>query len=130
MKRNKGFSLIEVIISILIIIIGIFGTLSYFFYSQTNLNLERHRRTALQIAQSRIEFLRTVSYNNLMNYVENGTNVNIDEIQGKRVTIIEDVNDPEDPDPSIDYKRITVKVMWFENKRNNEVSLKTIIAPW
>lgn len=130
MKRNKGYSIVEVLVAILILIIGILGILSYFFFSQTNLNLERHRRTALQIAQSRIEYLRTVSYNNLMNYIENGTNVNIDEIVGKRITIIEDVNDPEDGDILSDYKKITVKVVWFENKRNNEVMLQTIIAPW
>lgn len=130
MERNKGYSIVEVLVAILILIIGILGILSYFFFSQTNLNLERHRRTALQIAQSRIEYLRTVSYNNLMDYIENGTNVNIDEIVGKRITIIEDVNDPEDGDILSDYKKITVKVVWFENKRNNEVMLQTIIAPW
>lgn len=130
MRENKGYSLIEVMVAALIFIIGIFGTLAYFFYSQTNLNVERHRRTALQIAHSRLEFLRTVSYNNIMNYAENGTDVNIDEIKGKRYTTIEDLDDPEDPDTAPDYKKITVKVIWFENKRNNEVVLSTIIAPW
>ncbi|MFN4227964.1 MAG: prepilin-type N-terminal cleavage/methylation domain-containing protein [Candidatus Ratteibacteria bacterium] len=130
MKKSSGFSLVETIISILIIVIAIFGTFSYFFYSQTNLNLERHRRTALQIAQARIEFLRTVNYNNLENYIENGTDVNIDEITGKRITIIENIDDPEEQDGIPDYKKITVKVIWFENKKNNEVNLQTIIAPW
>ncbi|MCM8785456.1 MAG: prepilin-type N-terminal cleavage/methylation domain-containing protein [Candidatus Omnitrophica bacterium] len=130
MKKNKGFSLIEIIVSILIILIGVFGTLTYFFYSQINLNLERHKRTALQIAQSRIEFLKTVNYNNLENYIENGTNVNIDEITGKRITLIENIIDTEDGDNVPDYKKITVKVIWHENKRNNEVNLQTIIAPW
>ncbi|MCM8771620.1 MAG: prepilin-type N-terminal cleavage/methylation domain-containing protein [Candidatus Omnitrophica bacterium] len=130
MKKNSGYSLVEILVSILILTIGIFGTLYYFFYSQTNLNLERHRRTALQIAHSRIEFLRTVNYNNLMDYVENGVEVDIDEIKGRRFTIIEDINDPEDADTNPDYKKITVKVVWYENKRNNEVVLRTLIAPW
>ncbi|MCS7180088.1 MAG: hypothetical protein NZ891_01880 [bacterium] len=131
MKKNKnGYSVVEILIAILIIIIGFIGTLSYFLYSQINLNLERHRRTALQIAHSRIEFLRTISYNNLMNYIENGTVVQIDEISGRRITMIEDINDPEDTDSLPDYKKITVKVIWFENRRNNEVVLQTIIAPW
>ena len=128
--KNKGFSLVEIIVSTLIFIIGIFGTLAYFFYSQTNLNVERHRRTATEIAQSRIEFLKTVAYSNLNNYNENGTTINIDEIQGKRITIIEDINDPDDIDSNPDYKKITVKVVWFENKKNNEVVLQTIISPW
>jgi Tfp pilus assembly protein PilV len=128
--NSKGFSLIEVIVSILIFIVGVFGTLAYFFYSQTNLNVERHRRTATEMAQSRIEFLKTVSYPNLNNYNENGTNINIDEIQGKRMTIIEDIDDPDDPDTTPDYKKITVKIIWFENKKNNEVVLQTIISPW
>ncbi|MCX7917566.1 MAG: hypothetical protein N2589_05510 [bacterium] len=131
MRKNKnGYSVVEILIAILIIIIGFIGTLSYFLYSQINLNLERHRRTALQIAHSRIEFLRTISYNNLMNYIENGTVVQIDEISGRRITMIEDINDPEDTDSLPDYKKITVKVIWFENRRNNEVVLQTIIAPW
>jgi Tfp pilus assembly protein PilV len=131
--NSKGFSLVEVIVSILIFIVGIFGTLAYFFYSQTNLNVERHRRTATEMAQSRIEFLKTVSYSNLNNYNENGTNINIDEIQGKRMTIIEDIDDPDDPyatDTKPDYKKITVKIIWFENKKINEVVLQTIISPW
>ncbi|MGB9678062.1 MAG: type IV pilus modification PilV family protein, partial [Candidatus Ratteibacteria bacterium] len=45
MRKNNGFSLIEIIVSVLIFTIGILGGLAYFFYSQTNLNLERHRRT-------------------------------------------------------------------------------------
>ncbi len=128
--KKSGFSLVEVIVSILIFIIGIFGTLAYFFYSQTNLNIERHRRTAIELAQSRIEFLKTVAYSNLNNYNENGTIINIDEIQGKRITIIEDIDDPDDLDTNPDYKKITVKIVWFENKKNNEVVLQTIISPW
>jgi len=128
--KKSGFSLVEVIVSILIFIIGIFGALAYFFYSQTNLNVERHRRTAIELAQSRIEFLKTVAYSNLNNYNENGTIINIDEIQGKRITIIEDIDDPDDLDTNPDYKKITVKIVWFENKKNNEVVLQTIISPW
>ncbi|MGC8976550.1 MAG: type IV pilus modification PilV family protein [Candidatus Ratteibacteria bacterium] len=130
MRKNNGFSLIEIIVSVLIFTIGILGGLAYFFYSQTNLNLERHRRTAIELAQSRIEFLKTVSYSNLNNYNENGTNITIDEISGKRMTIIEDIDDPDDVDTNPDYKKITVKITWYENKKNNEVVLQTIISPW
>ncbi len=130
MRKNNGFSLIEIIVSVLIFTIGILGGLAYFFYSQTNLNLERHRRTAIELAQSRIEFLKTVSYSNLNNYNENGTNITIDEISGKRMTIIEDIDDPDDADTNPDYKKITVKITWYENKKNNEVVLQTIISPW
>ena len=129
--NSKGFTLTELLVASIIFIIGAIGTLAYFFYSQSRINLEGHRRTALEISQSRIEFLKTVPYNELTLYEEKdpGTEVEIDGIWGRRITLIEDVADPEDDNPDTDYKRISVIVRWFENKRIHEVGLVTLISP-
>lgn len=129
--NRKGFTLTEVLISSVIFIIGAIGTLTYFFYSESRINLEGHRRTALEIAQSRIEFLKTVPYNEISSYIESepGNDVKIDEIWGKRITLIEDIADPEDISGDPDYKKISVMVRWFENKKIHEVKLITLISP-
>lgn len=123
--KNKGFSLVESLISIVIFLIGISGGLYYYFYSQTTVNLALNRRTAAEICHARLEFLRSIPYNLLNTYNEE-TSVSINQINGIRKTIIENID--EDQDGKEDYKKIKVRVEWNEKNQNQAVELVTILS--
>ena len=60
-REDKGASLIEVLISILIIVIASIGTLSYFSSALGNVGRQSNRRAALERARQRLEQLMAVS---------------------------------------------------------------------
>lgn len=125
-KNKKGLSLVESIISIVVFLIGISGGFAYYFFSQTSLALELNRRTAAEICYARMDFLKTVPYNSLDQYAEENTPVSINNINGYRKTIIENID--ENNDEKNDYKEITVRVEWTENGKNQNVEIITFIS--
>mgnify|MGYP000170857332 CR=1 FL=1 len=126
MSKKVGFTLVESLVATLIFLIGVIGGFSYFFYAQTTLNIELHRRIAAEIVHSRLENLRTVSFIELPSYEEENTEVQIDKICGYRTTTIEDID--EDDDGEIDYRKITVRIRWDENGKEQNVEMVTFIS--
>ena len=108
----------------LVFMVGALAAFSYFSNSQITLNLEGRRRTAAEVAQSRLEELRTVSFNQLPSFQEQEHEVEVDGITGSRSTLIEDTD--EDGSGSVDYSKITVTVTWPENGCAQEVELATV----
>ena len=110
-------------VALVVFLVGSFAAFSYYATSRITLNLEGHRRTAAEIAQSRVEELRTVAYENLLSYQEEGTEISVDGIAGTRDTAIQDID--EDEDTFADYSKVTVTVTWPEKSRDQEVALVT-----
>jgi len=127
-RGERGTTLVEVGVSLVVFLAGILGALSYFSFSQISLHLEGSRRAAAQIAHARLEELRTVAYDDLPLFAEEDTEVVSGSFTGTRRTIIEDVDD--DGDDSVDYRRATVEVTWSQEGRDQTVRLVTLLSPY
>ena len=124
----KGFTLVEVMISIIILLIGIFGVWAYFIYSKNALELAVKKRYASQICHMKLEELRSVDYNALSGYEETNTPIKIDNLDGYRNTVIEDID--ENKDGRTDYKKITVRVNWNQNGKEQKIEFVSFISPY
>ncbi len=61
MMKNRGVSLIEILLGLLVVTIASIATLSYFAYGFGNLNRQGNRRAALERARERLEQLMATS---------------------------------------------------------------------
>ena len=61
-NSENGFSLIEVLIALVILVIVILGGGLYFFYGRLGINREGYRRAALELASQKLEELEAVNY--------------------------------------------------------------------
>jgi prepilin-type N-terminal cleavage/methylation domain-containing protein len=127
-RKMKGFTLVEVMISIVILLIGIFGVWAYFIYSKNALELAVKKRYASQICHMRLEELRSVDYNALSGYEETNTPVKIDNLDGFRNTVVENID--ENNDGRTDYKKITVRVNWNQNGKEQKIEFVSFISPY
>lgn len=118
-----GFSLVEIMVASIVLVVGVLGAFAYFTYSRTMLNADAHRRVALEVAASRMEEIRACDCANIASYAEEDTPAQIEGNDGWRTTLIEDID--EDGDATTDYYRATVTVRWTENSRDREVQLVT-----
>ncbi len=64
-NSEDGFSLIEVLIALVILVIVILGGGLYFFYGRLGINREGHRRAALELASQRLEELKVATWNDI-----------------------------------------------------------------
>jgi len=124
LRPATGMSLIEVMVATVVFLIAVLGVFAHLTYGRVMLNIEVHRRSAAQIAHSRLENLRAVAYADLPAYAESDTVVSFDGLEALRDTVVEDVD--EDEDDAKDYRRVIVTVTWTENGTDHEVELVTI----
>ena len=112
---NKGMTIIEVVVSIMIVSFVLVGMLRLYSLGAAQSNLARHKIMAVNIAQAEIESLISATYEgiNLSNYpmtkavkIDTGRTGNAnDDINGTMVTSISSVNEA--------YK-ITAVVSWTD----------------
>lgn len=112
---NKGMTIIEVVVSIMIVSFVLVGMLRLYSLGAAQSNLARHKIMAVNIAQAEIESLISATYEgiNLSNYpmtkavkIDTGrTGTANDDINGTMVTSISSVNEA--------YK-ITAVVSWTD----------------
>ena len=87
-QSQKALTLIETTIAMVVFLAGVFVAFTYFSNGQILLKAAKHRRIGLEIAQSRIEELRTVAFDDLYDHEEDDTEVDIGGITGKRLSLI------------------------------------------
>ena len=122
-RHQAAYTLIEMIVAVTVFAVAALGAFGTFTIGTIFLNVENHKRTAAEIAYSRQEELRTVSFPALPSWQEEDSAVNIDHLSGARDTLVEDVD--ENVDGTVDYRAVTVRVNWMENGRDQEVELAT-----
>ena len=104
--NKKSFTIIEYLVSILLLGIIVFGGMAFYFYSNQHYQTALHRRVAVELATSTLEAIR-----------KNGlpcttppcqTQVDIMALKGtSTVSVYNDI-----PDSTNDYKRVKVEVTW------------------
>jgi len=148
---EDGFSLIEVLIALVILVIVILGGGLYFFYGRLGINREGYRRAALVITSQRLEQLKAANYLEIAldpasdepYYITYGSSW--EKSEGKSEETIPEDNLPDaamvteaqwvddDGDSSYDYLKITITVKWniaeWGDNTTNKVELVTLVAP-
>ena len=148
--NNRGTSLIEVMIALLLIALVILGGGMFFFYGRVNIVREAHRRAALLVASQRLEALKAADWDDIallsslsyqpyyithssdwaLNLSETKETVTVDNLSdAQRVTEAQWVDDNRDDSiDTYDYLKITVIVEWSD-PAPNRVRLTSLVAP-
>ncbi len=124
LHNNKGFTLIEIMISIAIIAIGIFAVMSLIITVMKGNTLSKRVTTATTIAQGKMEDFKSMDYDSVVDDPGTDTATAYDTVYYWEVNV-------EDDTPATDTKTITIDVYWSSggtNTTHNNVKLKTIIA--
>ena len=124
LHNNKGFTLIEIMISIAIIAIGIFAVMSLIITVMKGNTLSKRVTTATTIAQGKMEDFKSMDYDSVVDDPGTDTATAYDTVYYWEANV-------EDDTPATDTKTITVDVYWSSggtNTTHNNVELKTIIA--
>ena len=157
-RSEDGFSLIEVSIALVILVIVILGGGLYFFYGRLGINREGYRRAALELASQRLEEVKAADYSEIIpdgfdpgydpyyivwrsswdtlaNLVEYPTDPNfsydyvtVGNLANQKMLTEAQYIDNDGGGDSYDYLKITVTVSWGDNP-DNKVELVTLIAP-
>jgi type IV pilus assembly protein PilV len=122
LHSNKGFTVIETMISMAIIVMGIFGVMSLLVSVIKGNTFSKRVTTATTIAEDQMENFRRIGYNNIAD--DSGTNEDYD-IDYYWET------DVQDDTPDINTKTVTVDVYWDPAATSSvhSVELNTIIVP-
>jgi len=126
----KGFTLIESLISIIILAIILIGGMTFYFNSDRVLTLSSHKKLAIELAHDELEELKTGPYAAVVS--SGPTIISVGNLGNQTIEVIVDFED--DPIGGVtaeDYKNVEVKVTWSEAGQtgSREISMSTFIAP-
>lgn len=118
--RNKGYSLLEVMVSIVLIIVIVLSTVQ--FFSKINEEVEKGERSQLAWINmgKRMERALEYEYHALLDSMpEHSVSLVLDGLQAYRSTYVTMVDDPLDGlaplDKTLpDYLSVTIKFAWFD----------------
>jgi len=131
-RLEKGFTLVEVLVAIVMLTIIILGGMQFFVAGSARVDRGVHQRAAFEMAYARLEALSSAPYDSIASLTENS--VSLDDIVCTRVTKVTYVDDPLDgtgagDSDAQDYKQITVSVYWTEAGRTQSVDMATLVTP-
>lgn len=134
----KGFTIIECLISILLLAIVMAGGMAFYFYSTGYLASATHRRIAAEMANARLEQIKNSGYANLPDPAPGLWDdpsvpgvppepVTIGSLPGQQEVYIFDIDEN---GGGTDYKQAEVKITWTEPSKTGpqEMVLETYIV--
>lgn len=140
-KRNKGFTLVEVLVTVFIFSIVFTAILSALSFGLRIVAQSRNKAMANAIANQELEKIRNISYSLVgisggfpdgsLSPSETITQNGVDFVINRKIVYVVDeadgVADPEDECPN-DYKKVSVKISW-QGRYSGEVNFSTDIMP-
>jgi prepilin-type N-terminal cleavage/methylation domain-containing protein len=145
MLSNKGLTLIEVVISMAIFLISVFGIIYLFPRGMRAFGRAREQIQVTNLGQEKMEEIRNTTYSNITpgslfaappyknNSLSDTTILN--EIPVGRTVTVESVDDARDGlgaldrDSNVnDYKKIGIILNWTSRGENHELQLSTTIT--
>jgi len=116
-QNNKGFTLIEVLVAMVILSIGLLGTAALITGIIRGNQVSNRITVATTLAQDKMEDIKSFSYSNAVSETRAFLPFPDDQYE-RQVTVVDD-------SPAADMKTVTVTVYWQSSK---SVSLKTILS--
>ncbi len=122
-NNQKGLSLIEVLVTILILAIILISLISVFIYGFNLLSRTKQVILATQTAQEAVEFLRNMSFDDVQTTTSFPPEINIpDYLDNSQGSL--DIEDG----PGSDIKKLTVSITWDYRGRQMKKSIVTYIT--
>ena len=115
-KKNKGFTLIEIMIAVFILVTALLGLISTTVVIIKGNSLSRTMTTATTLAKDQMEQLKNTAYDSLTD----GTDTQ-ESIYTRTWDVTKD-------SPAAGMTTVEVKVDWRWQGASNQVVLKTIVA--
>jgi type IV pilus assembly protein PilV len=116
-ENNKGFTLIEVLVAMVILSVGLLGTAALITGIINGNKVSNRITTATVLGQDKMEEIKGLDYSSVVSEPKSSLPSPYDQYE-RQVTVI-------DPSPAANMKTVTVTVYWESNK---SVSLQTILS--
>lgn len=125
-KNKKGFTLVETLISILILAILLAGGMSFYFNSSDFMALAMHKKMALELATEKMEECKRVTTLSALDALDNNPTPGPESISvgGLSATRTTDVSDPGNGESG--YRLVEVNVVWTEAGKNTSRNVDLI----
>lgn len=124
MINNKsGFTLIEIIISILLLAITLAGGMALYFNANKIMALMVHKKAAMELADKKMEEIRDASYVSLVEGQTSESGLKVSGLNASRTVTVSK--------PNSTYKQVTIEVNWKEADTSDDkiVKLVSYVAP-
>ena len=122
LTNEKGFTLIELMLALAIIIIAALGTASALVQVAKNITLSKNTTLASNLCQSKIEEVKSFGYNLALNSIE--YHIDAEGNSGGNFIRVVRVSSG----PIAETKLISVTVYWRDTTQLKRVQMPTIIA--
>lgn len=123
MKNKSGFTLLEIIISILLLAITLAGGMALYFNANKIMALTVHKKAAMELADKKMEDLRDASYVSLVEGESQESGLKVSGLDASRTVTV--------AIPNSTYKQVTIEVNWKEANEPNDkiVKLVSYVSP-
>lgn len=120
MARQKGFTILEALVALLLIAIALIGAVTATINGAAYVKATTHRIIAQGITQGEIGKLRVYGYSNVLPWVGQST-----------VTVVIDEGDPAKPDDSLSGQMVrTIQALDMDNNGSTDILKLDISLQW
>lgn len=126
--NNRGFTIIESLVSIILLSITLAGGIQLYFMADQLAGLTFHKKFATNVINSEMEILRNTPYANIVN---NTTSIMVGGLSAQTNTSVVDVDAAGAPNPPFAFKKVDIQVLWNEPGEGaaRSYTITTYIAP-
>lgn len=121
-KKQKGFSLIEVLITILLLAFVLMTLISVFIYGFNLLSKTKQTTLATQIAQEEVELIRNMPFDDILTLSPSFSHDSLSLLEGSEGSLAIEEG------PGDDIKKLTVRVRWVYRGNNMIKDVVTYIT--
>jgi prepilin-type N-terminal cleavage/methylation domain-containing protein len=134
MHSKKGLTIIECLLSIIILAIMLTAGMAFYFNAQAAMRWSEHKRIALEMAGAELENIKNNGYSSLPNPAPAGNlwqgplAIAVGNLSGQKYIYVFDID--VNADNITDYKQVRVVVSWQDAGKSisQSASLNTYIA--
>ncbi|TET77527.1 MAG: prepilin-type N-terminal cleavage/methylation domain-containing protein [Candidatus Cloacimonadota bacterium] len=121
-KREDGFTLIEVLVTIMVLAVVLIALFSCFLYGFTVISRMRQTAIVTQCIQEELELIRNMPFNNILSLDSSFENESLSLLEDSSgILSLEDSGGD-------DIKKLTVSVIWSYNGRQMRRDIVTFVT--